>query len=291
MPASVLARFAHEPLVSDFLVTHLGFFPQSHRHEAWRPNPLAEGIFILCLTGRGWVADLREPDAPKRAVAPGDALLVAPAVPHYYAADEADPWSIIWFHFAGARATRFAAQLGASQRIAAGPVSGLWALHDLMGRMIELRRLGCTRAVLLESNALGEVVLARLYSEASLAPIGPAEAQPVQVLDDRARKLQQVLLFLRVHFARELTVPEVARACHVSPSWLFHAFREHTGFSPLSYAIHLRLQEACRLLSLTDRKLADIASVVGYDDGFYFSRLFKKHLGLSPDAYRRQYTR
>ena len=190
MPPSVVARFSQEPLVSDFLITHLGFFPRCTQHEALRPHALQEGIFILCLTGRGWVAHLGEPDAPRKAVEPGDALLIAPGVPHHYTADPGDPWSIIWFHF-----------------------------------------------------------------------------------------------------ARDLTVADVAHACHVSRSWLFHAFPEHTGFTPMSYAIHLRLQEACRLLSVTDQKVADIAAAVGYADAFYFSRLFKKHIGLSPDTYRRQYSR
>ncbi len=82
---------------------------------------------------------------------------------------------------------------------------------------------------------------------------------------------------------------EVAQACQVSQSWLFHAFPEHTGFTPLGFVIHLRLQEACRLLATSSRKLEDIAVSVGYDDVFYFSRLFKKHIGVPPSAYRHEY--
>ena len=84
---------------------------------------------------------------------------------------------------------------------------------------------------------------------------------------------------------------EAAQACHVSESWLYHAFPEHTGFTPLGFIIHLRLQEACRALATTERKLEDIAASVGYDDPFYFSRLFKKHLGVAPSDYRREYGR
>ena len=86
-------------------------------------------------------------------------------------------------------------------------------------------------------------------------------------------------------------MPEVAQACHVSESWLYHTFPEQTGFSPLAFVIHLRLQEACRLLATSDRKLDDVAASVGYDDPFYFSRIFSKHIGLSPSGYRREYGR
>lgn len=292
MPSSVAARFAHEPLVADFLITHLGFYPRSSGHEAWRPHPLPEAIFILCLTGRGWVMDLRLQDMPRQAVDPGEAMLLAPGVPHYYAADESDPWSIIWFHFAGPRGCQFAERLvAAAPGIVKGPVTCLWELHDRIQRMIDLRSKGWSRAVLLESNALGESVLARLYSDAVLTPIQPADIGSMKGAENRAAMLRRVLDHLRVNFAQELTVADVARACHVSTSWLAHAFPEHTGFSPLKHAIHLRLQEACRLLALTDRKVADVAAAVGYKDAFYFSRLFKKHIGLSPDSYRRQYSR
>lgn len=56
--------------------------------------------------------------------------------------------------------------------------------------------------------------------------------------------------------------------------------------SPMDYFIHLKLQKACLLLYTDDIKVKDIALLVGYDDPYYFSRLFKKYQGLSPDQYR-----
>lgn len=180
--------------------------------------------------------------------------------------------------------------MAAAHGIVKGPVTCLWELHHRIQQMIDLRTKGWSRAMLLESNTLGESVLARLYSDAILSPIQSADIGSTKDSEGRAAMMRRVLDHLRINFAQELTVADVGRACHVSTSWLFHAFPEYTGFSPLNYAIHLRLQEACRLLALTDRKVADIATAVGYEDAFYFSRLFRKHIGLSPDIYRRQYS-
>lgn len=54
----------------------------------------------------------------------------------------------------------------------------------------------------------------------------------------------------------------------------------------MDYFIRLKIQYACQLLSQTDLKINTIADKIGYDDSFYFSRLFKKVHGKSPRQYR-----
>ncbi len=291
-PAALIARFSSEPLVSGFLVTRSGYFPKCWRNVAWRPNPLplGEAVVALCLEGRGWIKETCTPEAKRTTVKPGDVLVIPPNTPHSYGADEKEPWTQLWFHASGPRVAQFLAQL----KVAGGPqwgrISGLEAVKQSMYRMNELRRQGCGRNVLLESAALGELVLARLYAEACLEPIGSgATRDPDLKAVERGQKLSRLTLYFQENFRRDLALPEVAQACHVSESWLYHTFPEQTGFSPLGFVTHLRLQEACRLLATSERKLDDIAASVGYSDPFYFSRIFKKHLGLSPSVYRREY--
>ena len=293
-PAALIARFSSEPLVSEFLVTRSGYFPRCRGNAAWRPNPLplGEAVFALCVAGRGWVREACTPEANRFTVNAGDVLVVPPNTPHSYGADEKDPWTPLWFHASGLRVAQFLAQL----KVAGGPhrgrISKLEVVKNSVLRINELRRWGCGRNVLLESAALGELVFARLYAEACLEPLGSGSTRNVDLKAvERGRKLDRLTAFFQENFRRELALPDVARACNVSESWLYHAFPEQTGFSPLGFVIHLRLQEACRLLATSDRKLDDIAASVGYDDPFYLSRIFKKHLGLSPSRYRREYDR
>ena len=63
-------------------------------------------------------------------------------------------------------------------------------------------------------------------------------------------------------------------------------FRNRTGMSQLDYFIHLKLQQACLLLWTTQTKIKHIAAELGYDDAYYFSRLFKKYMKMSPLQYR-----
>ena len=292
-PAALIARYAREPAIADFLVTRSGYFPRCANNVAWRPEPLPwhETVVTLCLEGRGWIKDIHDPNAPEILIAPGEMLVVPSDTPHCYGADKKDPWSQLWFHASGARVVQFLAELGVKGAPYKGRLSNVGLVRDCLHRINELRRHGCGRPVLLEGATLGEFVLARLCAESCLqAACTSATYKPDRSAADRRQKLDSLVAFFQDNFRREISLREVASCCHVSESWLYHSFPERTGFSPMGFVIHLRLQEACRLLATSDRKLADIAACVGYDDVFYFSRLFKKHLALSPTEYRQDYS-
>lgn len=277
--------------MSEFLVTRSGYFPKAWHNAAWRPTPLHDTIFALCLDGLAWVGDMTNPEAPRALIRAGEVLLVPPNTPHSYGADEKNPWTPLWFHAIGPRVARLLAELKVTSQPHKGRLSEPALVKNSIERINELRRRGCGRPVLLESAALAELAFARLYAEACLEPVSSVlQPELSKRSPERLQKLEEAVAFLHENYRREISLAETAEACHVSQSWLCHTFPEHTGFSPLGFVIHLRLHEACRLLATSDRKLEDIAGSVGYADSFYFSRLFKKHLGLTPSDYRREYS-
>jgi AraC-like DNA-binding protein len=81
-------------------------------------------------------------------------------------------------------------------------------------------------------------------------------------------------------------VEELASRLGYSGSHYSSMFRNKTGSSPLDYFIRLKLHYACQLLSQTDLSIQTISEKIGYEDQFYFSRLFKKIHGKSPRNYR-----
>ena len=64
---------------------------------------------------------------------------------------------------------------------------------------------------------------------------------------------------------------------------------KYVGVSPQQYLIQKKLDMACRLLRESEMTIQDVASSLHFDDHFYFSRLFKKKLGVSAREYRKRY--
>lgn len=101
-------------------------------------------------------------------------------------------------------------------------------------------------------------------------------------------RLSGVMEWLDRHFSEPVTVAQLARRAHMSQSTLGRCFHECFGIAPLSYVIELRLRKASQLLRDTDIHVKEIALHVGIDDANYFARLFRRHTGLEPSAYRAQ---
>jgi AraC-like DNA-binding protein len=93
--------------------------------------------------------------------------------------------------------------------------------------------------------------------------------------------------YLLGHYHRPLSLPEVARALGCSPSFLCRRYRQITGHTPFRRLRDIRIEAAKRLLQ-SDLSITRIAEMVGFDDVFYFSRVFSKVEGKSPQSYQKQ---
>jgi len=97
------------------------------------------------------------------------------------------------------------------------------------------------------------------------------------------RKIDIINRYIDTHLTEKITLTDLARHIGSSVSGLTHYLREnfHTSFKSL--LIEKRLEQAEKLLRSTPQmSIAEVAEKVGYDDCFYFSRLFRKHRGLPP---------
>jgi AraC-like DNA-binding protein len=101
-----------------------------------------------------------------------------------------------------------------------------------------------------------------------------------------ARKIEQSIAYMMQHLNQPIQVAKLAETAHTSPSHFFALFKRWAGFSPIDYFIRLRMRRASRLLANTSMSVKEIAAALGYDDPFYFSRLFKSVHGTAPSEYR-----
>lgn len=95
------------------------------------------------------------------------------------------------------------------------------------------------------------------------------------------------LLADRLHHP-SLTVAALARALGTSPDYLGRAFSETTGETLLAHISRRRISVACDMLAEGGHGVAEVASLCGFTDPAYFSRVFRSRLGLDPRTYRRR---
>ncbi|QHW32790.1 AraC family transcriptional regulator [Paenibacillus rhizovicinus] len=100
--------------------------------------------------------------------------------------------------------------------------------------------------------------------------------------------LETVISAVHSRFEQELPAKGMAAIAGIGERQFHRLFLKQTGMSFKAYHQNVRINEACRLLRTTDRKISDIASAVGYQDMPYFNGLFRRKNGVSPREYRKQ---
>lgn len=277
LPAPILARAAALPISAWLLPTHLGRFNHAEHHHVERRHGCPEHILLACLDGAGHVKG----DGIDTMIQAGDVALLPPGKRHAYGADAAAPWTIFWFHFrgAGAHAHRDALLAGGG-----GPVFRVREPGLLVEAFEETFR-----------HVLGGFTDADLFALSTSFSRFLGLCRVHQQARDRRRReteerVLRVIRHMRANLDRQIPLDELARLGGWSPTHFSTLFRRQTNAPPLAFLNRLRMQKACDLLKTSDDPVGTIAAAVGFDDAFYFSRIFHKLIGLPPTSYRSAYT-
>jgi len=275
LPANLLSQVGRHPLGVGLHIKCLGWYPKARRHRIERPHGLDECILIFCIRGKGWA----EIDGRRFTIAASEVLFIPANKPHAYGADDDDPWSIHWAHFAGTAAASYASLLPAHEFVLSIPSADAKEITRMFRESYRLASTGLTeRTVLLVSHSL-RYVLGLLFFQTGRS-LGSSS---LSIAHDLTKSIE----FMRANVARSLTLQELSRQAGLSPTRYSLLFREQTGSSPVDHHIRLRMQVACHYLDTTALSIKEVAAKLGYDDPYYFSRIFQKILGCSPLAYRR----
>lgn len=103
------------------------------------------------------------------------------------------------------------------------------------------------------------------------------------------RHVRKAIHYMHDHYMRGTTAEDIATHVGIHPGHLHRLFRAETGMRVSEYIIQLRLEKAKTLLKRTEIPIATIAHFTGVSTQQYLCRLFKTHIGMTPQAYRRSY--
>lgn len=275
VPRSLAAELALHPLSAGLYPKAMGYYCAAKGHQMVRETH-DDYLMIYCLSGRGRFSVGGE----MRLMGEGDLLIVPAGLAHRYSADSADPWSIYWIHFDGGDAADFCAHTALAQH----PEGYLFHHLGVHAQLI------ADFEAMMETRHSVQDLVTHIYAASQTRQILShiALLKPASVLRNRREsiELEPVHALMRSHLHETLNLELLAAAANLSKYHFIKRYRDLTGTTPINRFIQLKMERACHLLDTTDKEIKEVAFAVGYDDAYYFSRLFRKQLGLSPSQYR-----
>lgn len=201
----------------------------------------------------------------------GALLLYRPGEEQYYAYQCEDEPEIFWIHFTGFATEELLDRYGIKTGYV-GVSHHLKRMFQEIIRELQLKKMGYEMAAACEFCKL-LVCLSRMGAE-GMGGCG-----------DKNR-LERLILRLNQSYREAWSVQRMAEYCGFSASYFGHMFKYAMRVSPMQYLTELRMEKAKDLLMEEGMTVSEVADLVGYEDPLYFSRVFKKMVGISPNEYR-----
>lgn len=238
--------------------------------HAWGPAVRDHYLIHYVVAGRGTFTS----GGKQYRLKAGDGFLVVPSQIASYRADESDPWEYCWVGFNGSDAKRLTEQTGLLSR---EPVFR----YDRDGRL-QKRLLGICDAY--GSGPREETRMqARLLD--FLADLMELFGTPAAPRANGYEYVQKAIKYIDYNYSREIDVNSLAASAGISRSHLYRLFMRHISMPPNEYLMRYRVNKAAGLLESGRLTVGEAAYSTGFSDQLYFSRVFKKYMGLPPSKY------
>lgn len=277
IPKMVLRdAIARDPLLSKLYITHIGYFPKASSHYRDRRNGCEDNILFYCLHGKGYCLL----DNKKYTLGANQFIIIPTTEKSIrYWADNGDPWTVYWIHYTGT--DLYALNNSMNISLHNGPVTTPFNDKgiEIWQNIYQNLEMGYSKENLLNAAfCLYYFLITFIYPGKHII-----NSNDKQEPDDMITK---TIMYMRTNLQKKLSIDEMSVLHNLSASHFSSLFRKSTGMPPIDYFIHLKMQRACQLLNLNDSKVRLVALDLGYDDPYYFSRLFKKFIGISPEQYK-----
>lgn len=214
----------------------------------------------------------------------GDVFLVKPDTEVYYAADEKNPWSYLWVGFHGLKAASYLSYAGFEGDVLVGKCRDTSLIFTYIQQMIMNRQLTYANE-LKRQSALLQIFASIIEEYRATLSKDRRYDYPYKIY------VEQAVKYIQGNFRKNVRIQDIAMDIGIDRSYLSGIFKEVMKMSPQEYLLHYRVEQAEILLKETDRKVSDIAELVGYADAMTFSKMFKKYKGMSPQQYREEQCR
>lgn len=269
LTAEEKVKIARHPFYQNLFTDAIGYFPNAKHHNRSRKNGIEEYILLYCLKGEGWI----KINGKTIKLTPNTGYIIPKNTPHKYGSSQKEAWSIYWVHFSGSYAATF------YDRFCIAKESAVNVFYD-ENRLEILKEI----ISLLEDTLSDERVELVHFK---LMTFFSSLCYTTTLENNIKDKISLSISFMKTNLEETLTIDKLANQACFSVSRYSELFKQKTGYSPIQYFIRLKIQKACEYLYFTNLNIKEICKKVGFEDPYYFSRMFKKQIGISPMQYKK----
>lgn len=275
IPKNIIDKVRIMPLANMLYPTDIGYFPNARYHHRQRNKGCNEYILIYCVEGKGWLKINKK----VHHILPNQFMIIPKNASHKYGADQKSPWSIYWMHFEGKLTADIYAKYIGDSNLQAVTIPFIDERLNLFNQIIDILGSGFNDeklqyASLLSVNFLSTFIFSNLHITA----------------DPHANDnlVDEIIRYLNENIHKSVSTDEIVNKFNYSPSYLFSLFKKKTGYSIIHFFNLLKVQKACEYLNFSDLSVKEICFKMGFQDPLYFSRVFKKYMGIAPTDYRKE---
>jgi len=274
LPKGVLKELRDNKLTNLLMVTDIGFFSKAYNHHRERKKGSKQHILIYCVDGEGWF----EVDQKREVLRKDEYIILLANTPHKYGSFNRNPWSIYWIHFTGTKAHHFINT--PNQKIKLEETS----TSRYQDRILLFEEIFNNLDMQFSKDNIEYANICLWHMLASFRYLSQYRRSN---RFDSSDKVSSSIKFMRDHLSKKIALNDIASSVNLSVSQFSLLFKQKTSRTPIDYLLHLRIQQATKLLDFKMLRIKEISNQVGFSDPFYFSRVFSKIMGMSPKSYRK----
>jgi len=256
----VVKQLIKQEFLNNLFITHIGFFPKAKFHYRKRMNGCIDNILIYCVDGVGHF----QTEKDRYLLQPNQFFILPPGKFHIYEADLRNPWSIYWIHFSGNMLKSLNKWMHIEDFNKPNSIVYDKNIVDQWADMYYSLESGLTKNNLAYANLCLYRFLSFFLCQHN---------KNTSVISESP--ISKSITYMKSNIHQLLSVKDIATEMNYSSSHFTCLFKKTTGISPINYFIKLKIHYACQLINQTDLRISEVGNKLGYDDSFYFSRLFK----------------
>jgi AraC-like DNA-binding protein len=280
IPLFLLKKLKLHPLTLGLYPVSLG--KSQHSHYQIKQTTSKQHSLIYCHSGNG-ILDYK---GRVREIKRGDLVIISPEndynfqtvidVKNLNKSVNQQSNAIYWINFEGSLAIDFAMRLLMKMDDGLAHVGIISSVLADFDSILALGSRGYTATNVIHAVHVLQQTLSNLALQLRLSSFN----------NSSKFNIEDVEALMRNNLHQELSLETLAHYSQLSVFHFSKKFKELTDTSPIQHFINMKIQRACSQLDNSNHSIKQIAESVGYNDPYYFSRLFKKMIGMSPKQYR-----